>query len=276
MTNEHRFEGLGRARMRASMNKAFMAENNGRPPHFWEQVDKTTCQTAAMFLPLYNAIGNTGATDQSQWPQFYQGLHNIVAYAGWINVANSISPNITLIEWVQPGHIWESNDANPWDEGYQNSVALALAHDTQKDVSTERTARVKISVFPSITQISARDDGRPGYMSWEVTEPLIVLYQGHITQADDDMASRTLSDHVRQLDNARKWRLYTYMLVASTLAFSTLAIVRFVVFRCYCVEREPEIYGLKKHLWLGFSHILGGFQFCNPWSKILFGIKCLH
>lgn len=261
--------------MRASMNKELIdedGEDDGIPPRIWEEVDKATAQIAAMLLPLYDVVGETDAADRLEWPQFYQSLHNIVAYAGWINVASSISSTITLIEWVQPGHTCESDHVNAWNEGYQNSVALASANDVLDNVRTERAARVKINAFPRVTQVSSRFDGRAGYMRWKVADPVVVLYQGHVSKSDDDKASRTLSDHVRLLEDAHRRLLYT--LIASVLVFSVLAIVCFVVFRALRSEREPKIYGMKRRLWLGFSFILGRFGFCNRMSKFLFGVKC--
>ncbi|PNP44759.1 hypothetical protein TGAMA5MH_03568 [Trichoderma gamsii] len=163
-------EGFKRTDLRAKTNRVYLEAMGGIPPLFWKRVDKITAQIVAMLSPLYSAIGEDAPSQTS-----YQALHNIVALAGWLNVAIRLSPKITVFEWVQPGEAYQFSYLCIGEEKKMTSNGLSEAQDDQ----IRKRTRVMISAVPKITRYARGSDGfSAGTETYDVMEPHVVTYRG--------------------------------------------------------------------------------------------------
>lgn len=162
--------GFKRTDLRAKTNRVYLEATGGIPPLFWKRVDKITAQIVAMLSPLYSAIGEDAPSQTS-----YQALHNIVALAGWLNVAIRLSPKITVFEWVQPGEAYQFSYLCIGEEKKMTSNGLSEAQDDQ----IRKRTRVMISAVPKITRYARGSDGfSAGTETYDVMEPHVVTYRG--------------------------------------------------------------------------------------------------
>lgn len=182
------FLGFQRTHLRAETNRVYLKATGGVPPLFWKRVDKVTAQISAILSPLYSIIGEEAPSQSS-----YQALHNIVALAGWINVAIRLSPKITAFEWVQPGEAYQFSYLCV---GEEKNMALNDHSEAQDDEIRKRT-RVMISAAPKITRYARASDGfSTGTETYEAMQPHVVTYRGSHADWEDDCVV-SLQDHTQ-------------------------------------------------------------------------------
>jgi hypothetical protein len=175
--------GFRRTALRADTNRVYLEATGGTPPLFWKRVDNITAQITGLLTPLSAAVGGEVAS-----PSSYQVLHDIVALAGWLNIAMRLSPKVTTFEWVQPG------------EAYRHSF-LSIGEDKQTSTSSTEShrvrARVMISTTPKITRHVRSSKGFFGGMeTYEVMKPHVFTYTGQFRDWEDSVGV-TLQSHVR-------------------------------------------------------------------------------
>lgn len=130
-----------------------------------------------MLSSLYSAIGEEAPSQSS-----YQALHNIVALAGWLNVAIRLSPKITVFEWVQPG---EANQFSYLCIGEEKKMTSNDHSEAQEDQIRKRT-RVMISAVPKITRYGHGSNGlSAGTETYDVMQPHVVTYRGIYADWED-------------------------------------------------------------------------------------------
>ncbi|KAK1255059.1 hypothetical protein MKX08_009054 [Trichoderma sp. CBMAI-0020] len=170
-------EGFKRTDLRAKTNRVYLEATGGIPPLFWKRVDKITAQIVAMLSPLYSALGEEAPSQSS-----YKALHNVVALAGWLNVATRLSPKITVFEWVQPGEAYQFSYLCI---GEEKKMASKSAGEDQDDGVRKRT-RVMISAVPKITRYAHGSNGLSvGTATYDVMQPHVVTYRGIYADWED-------------------------------------------------------------------------------------------
>ncbi|KAL7799436.1 hypothetical protein V8C43DRAFT_275075 [Trichoderma afarasin] len=168
-------EGFRRTTLRADTNRVYLEATGGVPPLFWKRVDKITAQIVTLLSPLSAALGEDALSSSS-----YQALHDIVALAGWLNLAIRLSPKITVFEWVQPGETYQHSHLCVGEYKTPSSASYEKFHDTRN-----RT-RVMISTAPKITRHAHAVKGSfTGTATYEVMQPHVVTYVGGYTDWDD-------------------------------------------------------------------------------------------
>lgn len=141
-----------------------------------------------MLSPLYSAIGEEAPSQSS-----YQALHNIVALAGWLNVAIRLSPKITVVEWVQPGEAYQFSYLCIGEEKKMTSNGPSEAQDDQ----IRKRTRVMISAAPKITRYVRGSDGlSAGTETYDVMQPHVVTYRGIYADWEDSRVV-PLQSHAR-------------------------------------------------------------------------------
>lgn len=181
--------GFRRTGLRADTNRVHLEANGGIPPLFWESVDKITAQIVALLSPLYTALGEEAPSRSS-----YQALHDIVALAGWLNVAIRLSPKITIFEWVQPGEAYRHSYVCIGEEKIATTSTPASSRRSQ---NLRNRTRVMISTAPKITRFARGSDGLfTGTATYEVMQPHVVTYTGLYTDWEDNRVV-PLQRHVR-------------------------------------------------------------------------------
>ncbi|KAL7939669.1 hypothetical protein V8C35DRAFT_319481 [Trichoderma chlorosporum] len=181
-------EGFRRTALRADTNRVYLEATRGVPPLFWKRVDKITAQILALLSPLSAALG-----EEAPSPSVYQALHDIVALAGWLNLAIRLSPKITVFEWVQPGETYQHSHLCV---GEEKTIPSA----SHRNIHHARTrTRVMISTAPKITRHARAAKGLfTGTATYEVMRPHVVTYTGPYKDWDDNAAAALpLQSHVR-------------------------------------------------------------------------------
>lgn len=182
--NVLKFAGFRRSALRADTNRVYLEATGGIPPLFWKRVDSITAQITELLTPLSAAVGGEIAS-----PSPYQALHDIVALAGWLNIAMRLSPKITTFEWVQPG------------EAYRHSF-VSVGEDKQTNTASSEArrvrARVMISTTPKITRHVRSSKGFfGGTETYDVMKPLVFTYTGRFRDWEDSVGVSSLQGHVR-------------------------------------------------------------------------------
>ncbi|PHH66292.1 hypothetical protein CDD81_7885 [Ophiocordyceps australis] len=152
-------------------------------PCFWGDVDRIAAQMTVLLKPLLNVT--RGSNDKMH--DLHQKLHEIVAYAAWLNLGLRISPSITVVEWPQPGDPFKYDQVNLSDGILARTQRDAQVLVAQADSLPQQVvaagvafrARVKIAVLPRIMRYSPGRDGMTvGVYSYRVMRPHVVFYQG--------------------------------------------------------------------------------------------------
>ncbi|KAL7908805.1 hypothetical protein GGI35DRAFT_480399 [Trichoderma velutinum] len=178
-------EGFRRTALRADTNRVYLEAMGGIPPLFWKRVDKITAQIIILHSPLSAALG-----EDTPSPSSYQALHDIVALAGWLNLATRLSPKITVFEWIQPGEAYQHSYLCVGEEKRASSANHGNIQDTRS-----RT-RVMISTVPKIMRHAHAVKGLfSGTVTYEVMQPHVVTYIGLYTDWDDKLEV-PLQNHV--------------------------------------------------------------------------------
>ncbi|KAL6786229.1 hypothetical protein J3E68DRAFT_421256 [Trichoderma sp. SZMC 28012] len=174
-------EGFRRTALRADTNRVYLEATGGVPPLFWKRVNKLTAQIVTLLSPLSAALGEDAMSSSS-----YQTLHDIVALAGWLNLAIRLSPKITVFEWVQPGETYQHSHLCVGEEKMPSSELY----------DTRSRTRVMISTAPKISRHAPAVKGYfTGTATYEVMQPHVVTYIGGYTDWDDKLEV-PLQNHV--------------------------------------------------------------------------------
>ncbi|PNP58516.1 hypothetical protein THARTR1_01532 [Trichoderma harzianum] len=169
-----------------------------------------------MLSPLSAALGEDAPS-----PPSYQALHDIVALAGWLNLAIRLSPKITVFEWVQPGETYRHSHLCIGEEKTSSSASYGEFQDARS-----RT-RVMISTAPKITRHAHAVKGYfAGTATYEVMQPHVVTYVGGYTDWDDNLGVQ-LQDHVSSRFPLSSIRLLSLVMNAVRLV-ALLSLVGFL------------------------------------------------
>ncbi|KAL7791307.1 hypothetical protein V8C37DRAFT_410498 [Trichoderma ceciliae] len=200
-------EGFRRTGLRADTNKVYLEATDGVPPLFWKSVDRIAAQILALLSPLYAALGEEMPSRSS-----YQALHDIVALAGWLNVAIRLSPKITIFEWVQPGEAYRYSYVCVGEEKATTSAS-------NRKVQDPRTrTRVMISTAPKITRHARGSEGLfTGTTTYDAMQPHVFTYTGLYTDWEDNLVI-PLQSHV-----GSRLFLYTVRVLSSLMTIVRLA-----------------------------------------------------
>ncbi|KAI8691629.1 hypothetical protein NCS56_00155800 [Fusarium sp. Ph1] len=198
-------EGFKRTKLRAHMNRMYLIAQI--PPCFWNRVDELCAQTFALLLPAYAYAAEFRGHQPTPVRELHQALHDVIAYAGWINVHIRMAPAIFSFNWVKPGEPFSLSQINLCQEAYISSKAAAQRHqerlrrrrpDSQQVMSR---ARVKISVTPEITRDKdvSKSIGTPGTTSCKILQAHVVYYEGLQLDSDEKRVFVSLAEYIRRL-----------------------------------------------------------------------------
>ncbi|KAL6876535.1 hypothetical protein J3F83DRAFT_726150 [Trichoderma novae-zelandiae] len=215
--------GFRRTGLRADTNRVYLEATGGIPPLFWKRVDNITAQIIGLLSPLSKALGEEIASSSS-----YQTLHDIVALAGWLNIAMRLSPKITTFEWPQPG------------EAYRHSF-LSIGEDRQTTTSPSEGHRVRtrvmISTTPKITRHVRSSKGFfGGTETYDVMQPHVLSYTGRFRDREDN-AGVPPHSHVRSRSSLSPIRLLALLvnvvrLLALVCLVGVLGLMVFGAWNC--------------------------------------------
>ncbi|KAI5865689.1 hypothetical protein GGS23DRAFT_350723 [Durotheca rogersii] len=188
-------EGYHRKAVRA-ITARYGVEAGLLPGNFWPAVDELTAKTMKIFLPLLNVFKEIWPRRELYTPElFLQELHNIISYAGMIQVCMAVSPSIFHILSASPGArmdyaIEKQSDMELYreskdfyevlDQEWRAKVEIAMrardaggnappgqidvpSNDEERSVMEYhriRGARVKFAVFPKITRYKPENKGK--------------------------------------------------------------------------------------------------------------------
>lgn len=102
-------------------------------PNFWSEVDKLAVQTTALFSPLIRFM-DVELEKRIDPLEFHQEAHDIIAEAGYFNIAMRLSRDVFRFNWPLPGDAWSTEVENVDDVPFDISRAWADKHeqDAQK------------------------------------------------------------------------------------------------------------------------------------------------
>ncbi|CAM1504738.1 Fc.00g023290.m01.CDS01 [Cosmosporella sp. VM-42] len=204
-------EGFRRSNHRAQTNSMYLEARRGLPPLFWDEVDRLTTRLVAMLLPAYTLVAESAPWHPPPVQQLYQSLHDVVAYAGWLNVCMRLSPSIIVTEWPKPGermqlHGQENLSQELYEFSLQNAQKYAKRNPRLKSNGFHSgwMARVKISVTPQITRHTPSDEpNMEGMTAYTVMKPHVVYYQGRFNDNEERQLFISRSEYVRRLRNRK-------------------------------------------------------------------------
>lgn len=161
------------SKMFAETNAAYLRDApKHMPPLFWSRVGRVSSQILKMLLPLYNVCGIEFSDKPPAFEHFAQAVYTIVAYAGWLNVVNRMSPGVLNIIWSGPGKPSSSHEKMILEDVFRMSEARA------KSKNTHGEKRIKISACPYIVRLSL-DEKQPDYHKvYIIQQPRAVYYSG--------------------------------------------------------------------------------------------------
>ncbi|KAM0441140.1 hypothetical protein ACHAPT_000445 [Fusarium lateritium] len=198
-------EGFERTRLRAHINR--VSHKGEAPPLFWDEVDELCTQTVALLEPAYDYAAEFRGYRPISKSKLHQFLHDVIAYAGWINVHIRMASAIVSCDWVHPGEPFSMGQVNLWQEAYIASKEAAQQHQQRllrrrpDSQEMKSMARVKISVTPKIVRHKAVSEsiGTPGMTTYELLAPHIVYYKGLELDSDEKRAFVSLPEYIQRL-----------------------------------------------------------------------------
>ncbi|KAH7156494.1 hypothetical protein EDB81DRAFT_392837 [Dactylonectria macrodidyma] len=198
-------EGFRRSIVRAQTNRMYLGATRGQPPLFWEEVDKLCTQVLAVLLPTFAWTSVTRKSPAPSAQRLYQWLHDVIAYAGWINICIRLSPAIIISDWVKPGERIQLDQVNLSQDVYEYSEKRVRAWLKRTNSKCEMTARVKISVAPEIIRYKPATDafGRQGTVKYTIMNPHVVYYEGRELDQDEEKTYVSLPDYIQRLRERR-------------------------------------------------------------------------
>lgn len=117
-------------------------------PDFWPEVDKLAIQTTALFSPILRFM-DIEFEKRIDPLEFHQEIHDIIAEAGYFNIAMRLSRDVFRFSWPLPGDGWSTEVENVDDVPFEISRAWADKHeqDAQKryhaDLEADRRRQKK-------------------------------------------------------------------------------------------------------------------------------------
>ncbi|KAK1782690.1 hypothetical protein QBC45DRAFT_191594 [Copromyces sp. CBS 386.78] len=125
-------DGYLRTEMRSQSVRAALGEYI-LTPNFWPEVDKLAIQTTALFSPLIRFM-DVELEKRIDPLEFHQEIHDIIAEAGYFNIAMRLSRDVFRFNWPLPGDAWSFEVENVDDVPFEISRAWADKHeeDAQK------------------------------------------------------------------------------------------------------------------------------------------------
>ncbi|KAF4984755.1 hypothetical protein FZEAL_116 [Fusarium zealandicum] len=200
-------EGFRRSNLRAHTNRTYLEASRGDPSLFWDEVDKLCTQALALLKPAYTYAAEINTKEPSPIAQLHQSLHDVIAYAGWLNVCTRLSSAIVSYNWVIPGEPYSMSHVNLCQEAYTFSKEAAQRHQERlrtrrpNDVQQGSVARVKISVTPEIVRHKPVPESvaSHGMTSYTIMKPHVVYYEGLELDAEEERAFMSLPDYIRRL-----------------------------------------------------------------------------
>jgi hypothetical protein len=198
--------GFKRRALRTHNNRNYMIVSRKVPPMFWDEVDRISLQILSMLLPLYNVAVEAHPAQLMPFDTVYEKIHDLVAYAGWVNVALQTSDSIVSFDWEKPGDPYTIHQVNLHHGVFEYSK-VRTEQQLQKAGHTadDHTARVKISVVPQITHFIPGKNGLvEGRASVRLMRSHVVYYQGLVDEREDYESHPSLADYIRQEKGAQK------------------------------------------------------------------------
>lgn len=242
----------------------------------------------SLLLPLINFVGDM--SPKANWPpltKVHQGLHDIVAEAGWLTNGMRVSKAVFWIQFPNPGDLWDVQQEHVTDTIWKKSKAAATRGDIkvaaawQSDMEAEwsqvskrqrvnpewqaeyekgnppprqprRTAKVQIAMWPWIKQYSPvrqRSDGdlNSGEVITEVIKAQVVYYAGNDSDDGDARERLTLAEHLRASPKSRAAR----DLIIGALFTGMLA---FLAYTMLLPVLSREQYGPRLERWLAMPY----------------------
>ncbi|KAM5355259.1 hypothetical protein ACJ41O_001905 [Fusarium nematophilum] len=224
-------EGFRRSNLRAHTNKAYLDAGRGEPALFWEEVDTLCTQTLVLLLPAYTYAAEFKGYEPVPIQDLYQSLHDVIAYAGWLNVLIRLSPAIVSYNWAIPGEPYHMNQVNLCHEAYKSSQTATQQHQAKvrrrrpDSEHRDSAARIKISVTPEIVRHKPVPEsvGTLGMTSYTILKPHVVYYEGLELDMHEQQAFVSLPDYIRRL-RARKGTPRVPALVIMMIALLSLLV----------------------------------------------------
>ncbi|KAK3388880.1 hypothetical protein B0T20DRAFT_385801 [Sordaria brevicollis] len=120
-------DGYARTELRSQAVRTALGEYI-LTPNFWPAVDKLAIQTTALFSPMLKFISNEFEIRIDPL-EFHQDIHDIVAEAGYFNIAMRLSRDVFRFNWPLPGDGWSTEIENVDDVPFEISRAWADKHE---------------------------------------------------------------------------------------------------------------------------------------------------
>ncbi|KAF7546725.1 hypothetical protein G7046_g9219 [Stylonectria norvegica] len=218
-------EGFQRSDLRASTNNMYLDSKGGMPPLFWDEVDKLATQTLVMLLPAYMYTSQSICWEPPLVEELHQWLHDVIAYAAWLNICTRLSSAIIVTQWLSPGERFQMTQENLSQDLYEISRKKTQQHDRRLGVKEPKgifdgwIARVKISVTPEMIRYTPAEDdmGMEGMTTYTIMKPHVVYYQGRYDDQEEERGFISLPTYLESL-RRRKGNPYFAALVVMLLA----------------------------------------------------------
>ncbi|KAK7431233.1 hypothetical protein QQZ08_002274 [Neonectria magnoliae] len=218
-------EGFRRSRVRAQTNRLYLRTKGGLPPLFWKEIDKLSTQVLVLVLPVFSWTSKIEGWQPPSIQELHQWLHDVIAYAGWLNICNRLSPAIVVSDWTKPGEHYNWRQDNLGQDVYVFSKNVAERRASKRSLAARynTTARVKISAVPEIIRYRPVGNGteKTGVAKYTILRPLVVYYEGRELDQDNDKTYVSLPDYIKWLRN-RKTVPYRTALALLFIATLTL------------------------------------------------------
>ncbi|ROV99342.1 hypothetical protein VSDG_04027 [Cytospora chrysosperma] len=245
---------------------------------FWDEVDSVTTRILSLLLPLINMLGSL--SPGAGWPpltRVHQGLHDIVAEAGWLTNGMRVSKSVFWVQFPNPGDLWDIHQEHVTDVLWNGSKAAAARHDAKEtarwkvEMETEwiatngdktmdstwkqeyekksppprqprRAAKVQIVMWPWINQYSPmrpKSDGdlNSGETITQIVKAQVAYYAGDDSDEGEARERLTLEEHIRE---AKRWKLRDWVLWSLVWCFA--------IFLLYQAYQTPYLQDARSRL----------------------------
>lgn len=208
----------------------YLEPRRGVPPLFWDEVDKLSTRLVAMLLPIYNYTVEFQHSNSPPVEDLHQWIHEVVAYAGWLNVCIRLSPSIIDTEWPTPGDELHFQYENLSQEVFEYSRARAT-YTWKRSGKPNRpgyhggwVARVKIAAAPKIVRRTPTNDefGVQGTTSYTLMKAHVVYYYGRHDEAEERQLFLSRADFVDQL---RRHRSVPHSVALAVMVLAVLMVL---------------------------------------------------
>ncbi|KPM45866.1 hypothetical protein AK830_g604 [Neonectria ditissima] len=183
-------EGFRRSYVRAQTNRLYLRSKRGLPPLFWEEIDRLCTQVFVLVVPVFSWTSKIQGWESPSAQELHQWLHDVIAYAGWLNICNRLSPAIIVSDWIKPGTLYDLNQVNLAHEVYVHSkeAAQKRVEMLSPAMGYNTTARVKISVGPEVFRYrpAKNEMEMEGVAKYTIMRPHVVYYEGRELDQDEE------------------------------------------------------------------------------------------